>query len=152
MVRFSQAVHHCCQHQEVQRMPTTRPKPAKGQRVLKAVKDTAARELAARTELAINRLQSSSSVEVESIEPATAQVSIEPATAQVSIEPVTAQRVETAQRFTAPSSGELWQRQDFASGNLLLFSRGDGEALTIRRSPTGNGWVIDYEPTEERPL
>jgi hypothetical protein len=115
-------------------MPISTPKQAKGQRVLKAVKDNAARQLAARTELAVNQLQSSSSAEVEIIEP------------------VNAQRVETAQRFTAPSSGELWKRQDFGSGNLLLFSRGDGEVLTIRKSPTGNGWVIDYEPTEDRPL
>ena len=115
-------------------MPISRPTQAKGQRVLKAVKDTAARELAARTELAINQLQSSSSVEVEIVEP------------------VSAQRVETAQRFTAPSSGELWKRQDFGSGNLLLFSREDGEVLTIRKSTTGDGWVIDYEPSEDRPL
>ena len=114
-------------------MPTSRPTQAKGQRVLKAVKDNAARQLAARTELAVNQLQSSSSVEVEIIEP------------------VNAQRVETPQSFTAPSSGELWKRQDFGSGNLLLFSRGDGEVLTIRKSPTGNGWIIDYEPIEDRP-
>jgi hypothetical protein len=121
-------------------MPTYSPKPTKGLRVLKAVKDTAARELAARTELAINQLQSSSSAEVEIIEP-------------VSAHPVeSAQRVETAQHFTAPSSGELWKRQDFGSGNLLLFSREDGEVLTIRKSTTGDGWVIDYEPGEDRPL
>jgi hypothetical protein len=101
-------------------MPKSNPVPSKGERILKAVKETQARGLAARTAKAVKQLQGSSSVESKNVDNAQ----------------------EVPQSFSS-SSEELWKRQDFGSGNLLVFSRGDGEVLTIRKSPEGDGWIIN---------
>ena len=53
-----------------------------------------------------------------------------------------------AQETTGPlpvlENEVLWVRHEFESGNLLVFSRGDTEAITIRKSPEGRGWYIDF--------
>ena len=103
-------------------MPITKPSGSTGKRLLKAVKERETRELAARTAVAIERLQSSSSIKSESVEP--------------------------ARPSSASSSEELWERHDFGSGNLLVFSQGE-KVLIIKKSPNSDKWIIDYEPAED---
>ena len=95
------------------------PKDSKaGKLLLKAVKKEQTERQAARTALAIERCQSSSGV-ISLVE-------------------------ETPQQVPAPKVEDLWVRHDFESGNLLVFARGEAEAITIRKSPEGRGWVIDF--------
>jgi hypothetical protein len=97
-----------------------------GKLLLLAIKKEQTERQANRTALALERCQSSSEV-----------VSL----VEDSPEPAPAPKVEG-----------LWERHDFQSGNLLVFSRGDAEAITIRKSPEGRGWVIDFgQPVVDRP-
>jgi hypothetical protein len=95
------------------------PKDSKtGKLLLKAVKREQLERQAARTALALVRYQSSSvGVSLDKEDPAPAPL---------------------------PEVEILWERHDFQSGNLLVFARGDREAITIRKSPEGRGWHIDF--------
>ena len=115
------------------------PKDGTGERLLNAVKATETEQLAARTALAIERYQrSSSSSSVVIAEPA--QIQVEESTGHFDQQP-------------ASLSGEVfWTRHEFGTNDLLIFSRGNGETLTIRKSPTGEGWIIIYdEPVGDCP-
>ena len=37
-----------------------------------------------------------------------------------------------------------WARDIYAGGELVVFSRGRYEAITIRKNPEGSGWYIDF--------
>jgi hypothetical protein len=45
---------------------------------------------------------------------------------------------------TLPGEETLWQRHTFNSGNLIIFARGEREAITIRKAPEGPDWFIDF--------
>ena len=109
--------------------PLSMPKDSKtGKLLLKAVKREQADRLAARTAAAIDQCQSSS-VDVSD-------------------------NLGEGQDTEAPvsSGGQLWTRHDIDAGKLLVFARGD-EIITIRKSPEGPGWYIDYDgPVENRSL
>jgi hypothetical protein len=95
------------------------PKDSKtGKLLLKAVKREQTERQAARTALALVRCESSS---------------VDPSLSQGIPEPV-----------PAPEEEVLWVRHVFDSGNLLVFARGEKEAITIRKSPEGPGWYIDF--------
>jgi hypothetical protein len=121
-------------------LPTSRPcvmpKPTQpkktGEILLDIVKATETEELAARTALAIERYQSSSSSVPEQLEPEQIEL---------------VESADLADQPTLPSlrGGAIWARHDFGSSDLLVFSHGDGEILTIRKSPTGEGWIIIYD-------
>ena len=89
-----------------------------GNLLLEAVKREQSDRQAARTALALARYQSSS-VGVSSVE-------------------------ETPAPAPLPKVEVLWERHDFESGNLLVFARGEREAITIRKSSEGRGWFIDF--------
>jgi hypothetical protein len=110
------------------------PAPDTGKILLKAVKEGEAKALAVRTALAVERYQSSSTSEPEIL----------------SGEQVSGQG---ALQASIPSGGDLWTRHELPTSNLLVFSRREGEILTIRRSSTSDGWIINYdEPVEDWPL
>jgi hypothetical protein len=90
----------------------------KGELLLKAVKREQAERQATRTAIAVARCQSSSN--------------------DFSLDQ------ELPVQVPAPEEELLWVRHDFESGNLLVFARGEEEAITIRKSPGGRGWVIDF--------
>ena len=89
-----------------------------GKLLLEAVKKEQAELQAARTVQAIERYEGSS---------------VESSAAQ-----------ETPGPLPVLENEVLWVRHEFESGNLLVFSRGDTEAITIRKSPEGRGWYIDF--------
>ena len=98
----------------------------KGKLLLVAVKKEQSSRQAARTALALERCQSSSEV-VSLVE-------------------------ETPEPAPAPKIEGLWVRHDFESENLIIFARGEAEAITIRKSPEGRGWAIDFgQPVVNRP-
>ena len=98
----------------------------KGKLLLLAVKKEQSLRQAARTALALERCQSSSEV-ISLVE-------------------------ETPEPAPAPKTEGLWVRHDFESGNLIIFARGEAEAITIRKSPEGRGWAIDFgQPVVNRP-
>ena len=95
------------------------PKDSKtGELLLEAVKKEQSDRQATRTALALERCQSSSEV--------------------VSLDN------DTLAPAPLPEVEVLWERHDFESGNLLVFARGEREAITIRKSPVGRGWYIDF--------
>ena len=97
-----------------------------GKLLLKAVKKEQLERQAARTALALARCQNSSEG-ASSVE-------------------------ETSVPTPLPEVEILWERHVFESGNLLVFARGDKEAITIRKSPEGCGWFIDFgEALYDRP-
>ena len=97
-----------------------------GKLLLEAVKREQTVRQATRTALALTRCQSSSSG--ESLD------------------------TETPASAPLPEVEVLWERTDFQSGNLIVFSRGEREAITIRKSPEGRGWYIDFGgPQYNRP-
>ena len=89
-----------------------------GKLLLKAVKKEQKERQAARTALALLRCESSSA----------------------SATP----RRATSVPVLLPEADILWEMTDFQSGNLIVFARGDKEAITIRKSPDGRGWYIDF--------
>ena len=89
-----------------------------GKLLLTAVKREQLERQAARTALALVRCGSSSVIAT-------------PAKATSSPDPL-------------PEADILWERNDFQSGNLIVFARGEKEAITIRKSPEGRGWYIDF--------
>ena len=89
-----------------------------GKLLLEAVKKEQAELQAARTAQAIERYQGSS---------------VESSAAQ-----------ETPRPLPVLENEVLWVRHVFDSGNLLVYSRGDSEAITIRKAPEGRGWFIDF--------
>ena len=109
-----------------------------GELLLNAVKATELEELAARTALAIERYQGSSSTALLSEEPD---------------QGVQVGSLEQPDQQPPSLRGEaFWTRHDFGSSNLFIFSRDNGEILTLRKSPTGEGWTVIYdEPAEDCP-
>jgi hypothetical protein len=103
------------------------PKNSKtGEFKLQAVKREQAERQAARTALALARCQSSS-VSASS-------------------------KQEASVPAPLPEEPILWERHVFDSGNLIVFARGDSEAITIRKAPEGSGWFIDFGgPLYNRP-
>jgi hypothetical protein len=91
-----------------------------GKLLLAGVKREQKERLAARTALAIERCQSSSEVLSKDIGEA-----------------------KNKESSVSKSEGP-WTRHDFERGNLLVFARGDNEAITIRKDPEGPGWIIDF--------
>ena len=92
--------------------------PKKGELLLKKVKREQAERQATRTAIAVAGYQSSSN--------------------DISYDQ------EVPKQVPAPEEESLWVRHDFESGNLLVFARGEEEAITIRKSPGGRGWVINF--------
>jgi hypothetical protein len=89
-----------------------------GKLLLEAVKKEQTERQAARTALALVRCGASSEV--------------------ISLDQ------ETSVPDPLPEEEVLWKRHEFNSGNLVIFARGESEAITIRKSPEGPGWFIDF--------
>ena len=103
-----------------------------GKCLLKTVKDAETNALAARTALAVARYQ---------------RLVIE-----LNERVLTDQETSLEGSSSVPSGGHIWTRHEFANSSLQAFSRRNGEVLTIRESPEGKGWIIDYdEPVEDWP-
>jgi hypothetical protein len=129
-------------------LPTTRPNsmpkstsaPSTGEKLLRAIKEAEAEGLASRTAEAVERYQSSSANDN---------------TEDLDFYPEVPKE-ETglhSQESSSVSGGALWARHIIDVNTLLVFTRGDGEVVTIRKSPTGEGWLIDYDgPVEVWPL
>ena len=112
------------------------PKLGTGEERLTEVREAARVDLAARTALAIQRLQlSSSSSVIDLTEPEQ--------------EVIERSAGSTDQQSSSLSGGVDWARHDFGSSDLLVFSRDNGEILTIRKSPTGEAWLIIYDEAVE---
>ena len=95
------------------------PKDSKtGKLLLEAVKKEQFERQAARTALALIRCRSSSVVDTTD--------------------------KESLDSESGAEVGGLWERHVFESGKLLVFARGDKEAITIRQSHKGDGWSIDF--------
>jgi hypothetical protein len=59
---------------------------------------------------------------------------------------------ESSSSETLPEEETLWQRHTFNSGNLIIYARGEREAITIRKAPEGPDWFIDFGgPHYKRP-
>jgi hypothetical protein len=59
---------------------------------------------------------------------------------------------ESSSTETLPGEETLWQRHTFNSGNLIIYARGEREAITIRKAPEGPNWFIDFGgPHYKRP-
>ena len=92
--------------------------PKTGELLLEAVKKEQTERLTARTALLLGRFESSS---------------IDLPLSQ-----------DIPESVPAPEREVLWVRHVFDSGNLLVFARGEKEAITIRKAPDGRGWYIDF--------
>jgi hypothetical protein len=95
------------------------PKDSKtGKLLLTAVKKDQTDRQAARTALALARIQSSS-------------------------ESVSSEQ-ETSAPAPLPEVPILWERIFNDTDNLIIFARGDSEAITLRKAPDQTGWFIDF--------
>jgi hypothetical protein len=95
------------------------PKDLKtGKSLLTAVKKDQTDRQAERTALALARIQSSS----ESV----------------------SSGQETSAPAPLPEVPILWERIFNDTNNLIIFARGDSEAITIRKAPDQSGWYIDF--------
>ena len=90
----------------------------KGELLLSSVKNEQTRRQTERTALAVGRHVSSS------VEAPEEEVTPSPS--------------------TATEADVLWERTDFLEGKLIVFARGHSEAITLRKSPQGPGWYIDF--------
>ena len=116
-------------------MPKSSLTSKAGRELLQGIRDREAHRIAVRTALAIARLPT------ETVDDSEAAETVPEAQLQES----------SSDPF--PSGGAQWARHDFDRSGLLVFSRREGEILTIRRSPTGEGWFIDYDgPVDSWPL
>ena len=114
-------------------MPKSSRTSKRGKELLKAEQDAVTKAIAEHTALVVAKYQALSFVDCELLE----------SDSQESLE----------QSSSAPSGPNLWTRHNSNDSELLTFSRGLGETLTIRKAPGGNGWTIDYdEPVEDWPL
>jgi hypothetical protein len=103
-----------------------------GKCLLKSVRDAETNALAARTALAVARYDR--------------------LVAKLNEREQIAQEASLEGSSSVPSGGQPWTRHDFPNRSLQAFSRGNGEVLTIRESPSGEGYIIDYdEPVEVWP-
>jgi hypothetical protein len=110
-------------------MPKSTSASNKGEQRLKEVKESQTEELAARTAVAIERYQSSSANE--------------------NAEDLDFYPEDPKEESSSLSGGALWARHDFGTSDILVFTRDNGEILSIRKSPTGDGWLIIYDEPEE---
>jgi hypothetical protein len=121
-------------------MPKSTSAPSTGEKLLRAIKEAEAEGLASRTVEAVERYQSSTANDN------TEDLDFYP---EVPKEELDLQ----SQASSSVSGRALWARHVIDVNTLLVFTRGDGEVVTIRKSPTGEGWLIDYDgPVEGWPL
>ena len=53
---------------------------------------------------------------------------------------------------SSAGNGELWDRRDSVKNTDIVFTRSNGEILTITKSPGGDKWLIIYdEPSKDLP-
>jgi len=128
-------------------MPKSGSAPKKVKRSLSEVKQSETEGLAARTAAAIERYQSSTvndnSGNLDFYEE-------EPREEPGQLDQESSSREEDLdQGSSSLDSQALWARLNIDSSDLLVFTRGEWEVITIRLSPTGEGWIINYSEPEE---
>ena len=104
----------------------------KDKELIKAVRDVEASSRVERTALAVAKYEawSSESSKLEEID----------------------SHILGEESSSAPSGENNWTRHDFLESELQVYTRGDGEVLSIRKAPEGEGWLIVYgQPSEDRP-
>jgi hypothetical protein len=101
-----------------------------GKRLLKATKEAEARALAVRTAEAVDRYLSSTS-----------------STNEIDRDIYYSDQEEAQVSF--PGGSGHWTRHNFATSTTVAFSRSNGELLTIRKAPEGDGWIILYDEPED---
>ena len=120
-------------------LPTSRtkgmPKSSRYSKIGKLLLDTARKDesevIAARTAIALARYQSSSFTDRD-----------HEGSDQRGHKELTGQQGQVKATL---GGGAPWACHDFDSSNLLVFARGEGEVITIRKSSIGEGWFIDYD-------
>jgi hypothetical protein len=114
-----------------------------GNHLLEAVKKAESDAVTARTAVAVERYRTSSSTNNDQ---SGSELEAQDCNNLSSEE-------DQDQGSSSVDSQALWARLDFESSGLLVFTRGEWEVITIRKSPTGEGWIINYsEPAESGPL
>jgi hypothetical protein len=52
---------------------------------------------------------------------------------------------------SSSANGELWDRSDSPTSSDIIFTRSNGEILTITKSPGGDKWLIIYDEPDDLP-
>jgi hypothetical protein len=52
---------------------------------------------------------------------------------------------------SSSANGELWDRSDSSTSSDIIFTRSNGEILTITKSPVGDKWLIIYDEPNDLP-
>jgi hypothetical protein len=124
-------------------LPTPRSSPMpkssltsdKGKKILKEAQEQEAIAIAARTAVAVAKYEALSLELIDLTE-----------------ESDTEEPREESSSSSAPSDSIYWTRQVSEGPDLQVFTRGQGESITIFKAPGGEGWVINYdEPDADWP-